>query len=174
MVWIWLMEVFSQSQLNIYFKGNVETKAMVHLLIWVDGGQRAHRNELIEFDARFTYGYDCQASLCTQGRWSAWLRRTISEYKIQRKTEGGSRHGFKKKPREPWCQAARVTTVETRPKAPRILDLRAWERVLKPEKREKTRPGRRLGRQIGKLGSFPCPPPPPSRTPTPGGKNFKS
>ena len=50
------MEVFSQSQLNIYFKGNVETKAMVHLLIWVDGGQRAHRNELIEFDARCIYG----------------------------------------------------------------------------------------------------------------------
>lgn len=148
MVWIWLMEVFSQSQLIIYFKGNVETKAMVHLLIWVDVGQHAHRNELIEFDARFTYGYDCQASLCTQGRWSAWLRRTISEYKIQRKTEGGSRHGFKKKPREPSFKAFRVTTVETRPKAARVLDLRV-------EEREKTRPGCRLGRRIGKLGSFP-------------------
>ena len=63
----------------------------------------------------------CQAFVCTQGRWSAWLRRTRSEYKIQRKTEGGSRHGFKKKPREPLFEASRVTTVETRPKAPRIL-----------------------------------------------------
>ena len=52
------MKVFSQSQLNIYFKGNVETKVMVPLLRWVDVGQRAHRNELIEFDARCIYGYD--------------------------------------------------------------------------------------------------------------------
>ena len=58
MVWIWLMKVFSQSQLNIYFGGNVETKAMVPLLRWVDVGLRAHRNELIEFDARCIYGYD--------------------------------------------------------------------------------------------------------------------
>ena len=85
------MEVFSQSQLNIYFKGNVETKAMVHLLIWVDVGQHAHRNELIEFDARFTYGYDCQASLCTQGRWSAWLRRRRSEYKIHNLSQSSGR-----------------------------------------------------------------------------------
>ena len=49
------MKVISQSQLNIYFKGNVETKAKVPLLRWVDVGQRAHRNELIEFDARCIY-----------------------------------------------------------------------------------------------------------------------
>ena len=58
MVGFWLMKVFSQCQLNIYSKGNVETKVMVPLLRWVDVGLRAHRNELIEFDARCIYSYD--------------------------------------------------------------------------------------------------------------------
>ena len=56
MVGFWLMKVFSQCQLNIYSKGNVETKVMVPLLRWVDVGLRAQRNELIEFDARCIYG----------------------------------------------------------------------------------------------------------------------
>ena len=34
-------------------------------------------------------------------------------------------------------KAVRVTTVETRAKAARVLDLQVVERVLKPEKREK-------------------------------------
>ena len=52
-------------------------------------------------------------------------------------------------------KAVRVTTVETRAKAARVLDLQVVERVAKPEKRKKNKTWSPTWKGSTQIGQFP-------------------